>query len=310
MLENIKNDKKILAAGIDIGSNSIRMLIANVSNGKITDFLVSERATTRLASGINQSKKLSDSSISSSLEVLSKYKRILDNYNVTHIKAFATSAVREATNSDEFIEEVKKIGIPIEIISGIEEANIIYKGVNNALNIDRTTLIFDIGGGSTEFIATKDNNVFFAESYKIGVVKLVDAFNMKDDALKNLNDCKHYISDFLKNINLPTGIENIIATAGTATTIAAIKLKMKDYDWKKINGYTLSYDDIKELLYFIAKTDYDKRLNIVGMENGRQDLVIPGSLMMLEIMEKVNLDKVTISDFGLREGAVVTAANY
>lgn len=311
MSENTKNNNGNLSAGIDIGSNSIRMIIANINNGKIEEILVSERATTRLASGIKTTNKLSDLSLNSSLNVLQKYKSIIDYYNVKSVKAFATSAVREASNGQDFINSVKNIGIPVEIISGIEEANMIYKGVKTGLDINNTSnMIFDVGGGSTEFIATKNNNIFFVESYKIGVVKLVDEFDMKDDAINNIDICKKYVSIFFKDINFPKDIDNLIATAGSATTIAAIKLQMKDYDWKKINGYTVSYDDIKELLYHIASIPYEDRLNIIGLEAGRQDLIIPGIIIILNVMEKTGFKKIKISDFGLREGAVVTAANY
>ena len=308
MSENTKNNNPSVAVGIDIGSNSIRMLIAKVHNGKIIEMLASERATTRLASGIKTTGLLSEKSLNASLDVLNNFKQIIDKFSADKIKAFATSAVREAKNGNTFIDEVRKIGIPIEIISGITEANLVYKGVNTGLDIGEYPLIFDTGGGSTEFIAAQNGDIIFAESYKIGVVKLVDQFDMKDNALSSIPSCKDFVSNFFKDIVLPKNCATLIATAGTATTVAAIHMKMKQYDWRLINGYKVNKIDIERLLYQIASTPYSERIKIPGMEKGREDLIIPGIIIILEIMSKTGFQELTISDFGLREGAVVFAA--
>ena len=310
MSENIKSNNPIIAAGIDIGSNSIRMLVAKVSSGKIIEMLASERATTRLASGIKSSGILSESSFNLSIDTLKHFKSVIDKFKVSKIKAFATSAVREASNGIEFINAVKEIGIPVEIISGTTEANLVYRGVCTGLDIGQKPLIFDTGGGSTEFISAENGKIIFAESYKIGVVKLVDQFDMKNHAVENIPACKAFVEDFFKNLTLPENCQCLIATAGTATTVAAIKLKMKQYDWRRVNGFTVHKDDIEDLLFKVASTPYNKRIDILGMEKGREDLVIPGMIIILHIMEKSGFENIIISDFGLREGAVVSAADY
>ena len=309
MSENIKNNNVVTAAGIDIGSNSLRMLIGKVKDGKITEMLASDRATTRLASGIATSGRLCDASIEASINALKRFREALDKFQVKKIKAFATSAVREAKNGNDFIFSVKNLGLPVEIITGEEEANTVFTGVNTGLDTGQAPLIFDTGGGSTEFIAARDKKVIFAESYKIGVVKLVDRFDMRDDAAKNIEPCAAFVSDFLKNVQLPHDNKMLIATAGTATTIAAIDMGMSEYDWRKVNGYTVSKDKIETLLKTITSLPYEKRAEIVGMEKGREDLVIPGMIIMLEVMKKSGFNSLTVSDFGLREGALVAAAN-
>lgn len=308
MSENIRSNKGVTAAGIDIGSNSIRMLIGRVENGGITEMLASERATTRLASGIKTSGRLCEESVEASIKALENFKKVLDKFHVDKIKAFATSAVREAENGNDFILSVRNMGIPVEIITGVEEANMVYTGVSTGLDTGEAPLIFDTGGGSTEFIAARNKKIIFAESYKIGVVKLVDQFDMKDGAAENIGPCSAFVSDFFKSVRFPEGSKSLIATAGTATTVAAIDMGMKEYDWRMINGYTVLKNKILALLKKISSVPYKKRAEITGMEKGREDLVIPGMIIMLEIMAKSGFDSLTVSDFGLREGAVVAAA--
>lgn len=308
MSENIKSNRTVTAAGIDIGSNSIRMLIATVEKGMIKEMLASERATTRLASGIKSTGRLCRESFGMSVDVLKNFKKLLDKFGVKKVKALATSAVREAENGRDFISAVRNIGIPVEIITGIEEANLVYTGVSTGLDTGNAPLIFDIGGGSTEFISARNGKVVFAESYKIGVVKLADQFDMKNSAPENIGPCSDFVSDFFKGMKLPENCERLIATAGTATTIAAIDMGMDKYDWRRVNGYTVKKDTIKAFLQKIASVPYEKRIEITGMEKGREDLVIPGMIIILEIMGKSGFDRITVSDFGLREGAVVAAS--
>ncbi len=296
-------------AGIDIGSNSLRLLIAEVKDGKITNIVDSMRATTRLAGNINNTGKLSDDAILKSVDVIKSFKQSIDNHNVKNVKAVATSAVREATNGDEFISKVKEVGVDIDVISGDLEASITLLGVKSGLDIKGNSLIFDIGGGSTEFIISDNNNdITLSRSYKLGVVKLTDMFDVKNNATNVLDDCYSYINDTIKDLTIPKDLEVIIATAGTATTLAAISMKMTEYDPDKINGYVLEITEIENILTLLVSTPYDKRCDIAGMDNGREDLIIPGILAILAVARKGGYDKVTVSDYGLREGAVIYAS--
>lgn len=304
---SIKN--KITAAGIDIGSNSVRLLIAEVADNKIENIIHQEKATTRLASNISITGCLGEEQFKLTIDVLKNFKKAIDEYNVSKVMAVATSAVREAKNGIDFIKEASKAGINISIISGSEEGLLEYNGVCAGLDIKNNPVIVDVGGGSTEIIYKQDNGNINAESFKIGVVKMADMFDFAKTTTENIEPCMKYVHDYFKKVTIPNNIEQFIATAGTATTMAAIDLGMKEYDWQKINGYVIKKDRIKEILYNTAKIPYEERINIVGMDKGREDLIIPGALIFLEILEKTNLQNITVSDFGLREGAVVRAAN-
>lgn len=304
---NIKKDN--IAAGIDIGSNSIRLIIAEVENNKITNIIYQEKATTRLAANINKTGILSEEPFNKSIDVLAGFKKALDKYNVKKIKAVATSAVREANNGEEFIKAAKNAGIEISIISGKEEGMLEYIGVCSGFDAGSHPLILDVGGGSSEIIYMQENNELHTESHKIGVVKMADMFDFQSSSAEIIEKCRRYIKEFFKNITIPNNIQSFIATAGTATTLAAIDMEMTEYDFNKVNGYKISKEKVIEILYKVYSKPYNKRLEIKGMDKGREDLIIPGILIILEILSKTSIDIITVSDFGLREGAVVRAAN-
>lgn len=304
---SIKNNN--IAAGIDIGSNSIRLIIAEVENNKIKNIIYQEKATTRLATNINKTGILAEEPFKKSIDVLAEFRKALDKYNVAKIKTVATSAVREARNGEEFIKAAENAGIEISIISGKEEGMLEYLGVCSGFDAGSQPLILDVGGGSSEIIYMQENNELHTESHKIGVVKMADMFDFQNGNNETLEKCKAYIKDFFKNVTIPNNIQNFIATAGTATTLAAIDMEMTEYDFNKVNGYKISKEKVIKILNKVYSTPYNKRLEIKGMDKGREDLIIPGILIILEILSKTSIDIITVSDFGLREGAVVRAAS-
>lgn len=304
---SIKNNN--IAAGIDIGSNSIRLIIAEVENNKIKNIIYQEKATTRLATNINKTGILAEEPFKKSIDVLAGFRKALDKYNVAKIKTVATSAVREARNGEEFIKAAENAGIEISIISGKEEGMLEYLGVCSGFDAGSHPLILDVGGGSSEIIYMQENNELHTESHKIGVVKMADMFDFQNGNNETLEKCKAYIKEFFKDVTIPNNIQNFIATAGTATTLAAIDMEMTEYNFNKVNGYKISKEKVIKILNKVYSTPYNKRLEIKGMDKGREDLIIPGILIILEILNKTSIDIITVSDFGLREGAVVRAAS-
>ncbi len=292
-----------------VASKSIRLIIAEVENNKIKNIIYQEKATTRLAANINKTGILQEEPFNKSINVLAGFRKALNKYNVEKIKTVATSAVREAANGKEFINAAKNSGIEISIISGKEEGMLEYLGVCSGFDAGRQPLILDVGGGSSEIIYMQDNNELHTESHKIGVVKMADMFDFQKSSTEILEKCSAYIKEFFKDVTIPNNIQNFIATAGTATTLAAIDMEMTEYDYNKVNGYKITKEKVIEILNKVYSTPYNKRLEIKGMDKGREDLIIPGILIILEILKKTNLNIITVSDFGLREGAVVRAAN-
>lgn len=293
---------------VDIGSNSLRFIAADVESGKIKNIIHEERYIVRLAEGIKQTNRLSETAVDRTLEALKNVKNYIVNNGNFPVKFVATSAVREAENSLYFIREAQKIKVDIEIISPTQEAFYMFKGVSSAIDLkDRRALIFDIGGGSTEFIITQNNEILFSESYDLGVVKLCDMFDFKNSTdEKTIHNIKDIVTDKIKYIP-GENFDVLIATAGTATTVAAIDMKLSDYDYKKVNNYKVSLKNLKTIISDLCSKTLQERKDITGLEPGRADLIVPGSVILKTVMEHFNFKEVVISDFGLREGLVVSA---
>ena len=308
----IKRNNIGLSAGIDIGSNATRLVIASISNSKIDKLIINEKRSTRLATGIHKSGKLTDQHIDIAITSLKELYDIAITQNVSNIRIVATSAVREASNGHILIEKAKDIGIDIEVISGEEEANLTLLGVKSVIENLSSALIFDIGGGSTEFILTPKSDDYnddeiVCKSYKIGVVKLADMFNIQSDRDEDVLACQKYVDDYISNISFENNPKMLVATAGTATTIAQIALNLKHYNSDQLNGYVLNIKKIEEIYLKILSTPIDKRELLIGIENDRLDLIIPGSMLLIAIMKKFNFNEVTVSDYALRHGVAISA---
>lgn len=287
-------------------------MIASIQNSKIDKLLINEKRSTRLATGIHKSGKLTDKHIDIAIKTLKELYDIAINTNVSNIRIVATSAVREASNGDILIEKAKNIGINIEVISGEEEAILTLLGVKSIIGNLSSALIFDIGGGSTEFILTPKSLVYndddiICESYKIGVVKLADMFNIQNDRKEDILACQKYVDEYISNITFKNNPKMLVATAGTATTIAQIALNLKQYNSEQLNGYILNIEKIEEIYLKILDTPIDEREALIGIEKDRLDLIIPGSMLLISIMKKFNFNEVIVSDYGLRHGVVISA---
>ena len=308
----IKRNNTSFSAGIDIGSNATRLVVASIVNSKIDKLIINEKRSTRLATGIHNSGKLTDQHIDIAIKSLEELYDIAINKNVSNIRTVATSAVREASNGHVLIEKAKKIGINIEVISGEDEANLTLLGVKSVIENLSSALIFDIGGGSTEFILTPKSadytdDEIICKSYKIGVVKLADMFNIQNDKNDDVLACQKYVDDYIANISFDNNPNILVATAGTATTIAQIALNLKYYNSDQLNGYVLNIKKIEEIYLKILSTPINERESLIGIENDRLDLIIPGCMLLISIMKKFNFSEVVVSDYGLRHGVTISA---
>jgi exopolyphosphatase/guanosine-5'-triphosphate,3'-diphosphate pyrophosphatase len=299
----------MVVAAIDLGSNTLRLLIAEIKDGKILRVLHEERKITRLAEGLIHTHKLADEAITRTIDALKLFKLKCETYKPEKIKVVATSAVREATNKDFFLLKAKEIGFNVEVIDGSQEGYYTFLGVASVIDlIDKSAVIFDIGGGSTEFIYVEKNNPTYIKSIEIGVVKIANTYNLSS-IISNQTKyamCK-FIRNQLTNLNNTKSLDILIGTAGTVTTIAAIKLKMDKYDSTLINNYCLRYEDIERVYNKLASIPASERLKIKGLEEGREDLIIAGILLVLEILNHFSKEFLIVSDYGLREGLAIAA---
>ena len=293
---------------IDIGTNSCRLFIAeleNTSEGKkIKRELVKNVEIVKLGEGVNKTHNLNPNAIKRTLDCLKKYKEKASSYGVENIRAFATSAVRDAENREVFLQEVSKLGIKIECISGKTEATLNFLG--NSLIFKDRILVVDIGGGSTEFTLGKDKTIDFIQSINIGAVRATEKFFSDNDySEEKIEKCRSWIR---KNLEILKTIKDrdfkLIGVAGTATTQISVRDKMEIYDSSKVHMATLTLDELKENLSLFLSKNFEERKKIVGLEEKRADVIIAGTLILLTILEELNQDKIIISESDNLSGAI------
>lgn len=308
------------AAVMDIGTNTIRLLIGCVKEGKVMR-LATNRTVTRLGKDILKTGKLSRQNIIKSIKCMVDFKEICNEYGAKEIRAVGTSALREAKNSNEFLAHAKKIaGIDVDLISGAKEAELTLKGVLGAgvgsqgsrkKELERFFIV-DIGGGSTEWIFYKGSNTIM-NSIPIGAVKLFDAFIKHDPPTPDeLRRMKGYIkkacskSLSLNNISTNHSPLNFIATGGTAATLAAIDIGMDKYDGDKVHLHKTTLPALKSMYEKIIMLSAHERTKIKGLEAERTDIIIPGILILLAFMEELRAKNFIMSDYGLLEGSLIS----
>jgi exopolyphosphatase/guanosine-5'-triphosphate,3'-diphosphate pyrophosphatase len=301
-------------ASIDIGTNTIRILICETAGKRISKIYV-DQVITRLGGGYKRDERLlTDTAIKRSIIVLKEFSKIIKSYGVDRSRIVATSVVRESINGHEFISRVKdEAGIDIELISGQEEAKLAAAGVLNSVKIrSKHVVILDIGGGSTEYIFLDNDYGMDVVTTSMGVVHLSEKFIDTDvptqAAIKDLSDhIENVISSELKNrAMMVTDCFSLIATAGTPTTLAAIEIGMDEYDVDLVNGFVLSKETILRIFYKLLRLPSDERIKVRGLKKGREDVIIPGIIILLKSMQWFSKDEVIVSDGGLLEGVAMS----
>jgi exopolyphosphatase / guanosine-5'-triphosphate,3'-diphosphate pyrophosphatase len=300
-------------AAVDMGTNSFHLIIVEVQQDGTFGLLDRQREVIRLGSHKGEDLSIiSNGETEKAIDILRSFKSLADFYNA-EFYSVATSAVREAQNKNEFLELVfETLGINIDVIDGRLEAAMIYKGVQKALPLaDKRVLCVDIGGGSTEIVLADDGRIIFAESIKIGAVRLSKMFfpdyNLKNRAVK---DCKFYIKKALsenQNIDLSQTFDIAVGTSGTINAAAAlVHSKISGKKTKSINGLSFTYTDFRNTLTEVlnAKTPAE-RIAIPGMEVKRADIIPAGLLILRRIMKNFKIKELTISEYALREGIVL-----
>mgnify|MGYP003299895225 FL=1 len=304
-----------IIASIDIGSNTARLLILESTGDQKFKLLVSKRSITRLGEGIEAQGKLTEHRMQTTLKVLSRFRQICLENGDPPLFAVATSAVREASNGQEFVRLAKKeTGIDIKIITWEEEARLTLEGVYWKIpHENRRIITFDIGGGSTEFILSEGEKIKDFCSTSLGVVRLTEKFitqhpvdekeyhSLQNHLQYELQTVKNKLSAFLPEL--------LIGTAGTVTTLAALKENIYPYDPEKIHGATFSRPEAESILDDLKGKSLSQRLLLKPIEPGREDLIIAGTAIVLETMRAFGCEILTVSEYSLREGLILRAMN-
>lgn len=304
--------KKYLSA-LDIGTNSFHLIIVEVLENHHFKIIDREREVIRLASHKgNGLSFITDEEIKNAIRVINKFKKIADKYG-TEINAIATSAVRESENKDDFLLKVYgATGVLIKTIEGSEEAELIYKGAEKALALkDKKVLCIDIGGGSTEFIFSKNGEIIFAESIKIGAVRLAKKFfpNFETNP-SNLKECEDYITELISSnnkIQFNIDYDLVVGSSGTIQSAARmINFRHQNKEINFINGFKFTknyFDEVSREIF--SHVTPKERLKIKGLEQKRADVIPAGLLILKKAFEIFNIHAIQVSEFALREGIIL-----
>jgi len=281
-------------AAIDIGSNAARLLISDVSinNGKAEFNKINlVRVPLRLGFDVFEQKKISSEKINMILHTIKAYKHLIEAYGVRHLKAAATSAMRDASNAQEIIDQVRQeTGIPIEVISGGNEATLIYEN-HIAENMDRENayMYIDVGGGSTELTLFAKNKVAFSASFNIGTIRLLKG-QVKDshwDAMKEFvkRETREYYSNTVA-----------IGSGGNINKIFSLS--------KRKEGKALSLDLLKDYYKEFSNFSLQERMRLYKLREDRADVIIPALLIYINVMRWANTPEIYVPKIGLADGLI------
>jgi exopolyphosphatase/guanosine-5'-triphosphate,3'-diphosphate pyrophosphatase len=295
-------------AAIDLGTNMVRLLVADAAADGWTPVEAAQRVT-RLGQGQATAGGLAPPAMTRTIETVAAFVRRAERLGAEPVRIVATSAVREAPNRDEFTAQLARAtGRPVEVISGDEEARLTLLGVRSGLpGLAGRYLVLDIGGGSTELTLAGDGGLERSVSLRLGVVAYGEGDPGDGRYEAGRLDALHAavrgrLAREIPDAIAAAGARRLIGTAGTVTTLAALDLGLTVYDPARVQGHCLARAAGERLLARLADLTNAARAALPALEAGRADLIVPGTVICLEVMRRVEIDALTVSDRGLREG--------
>ncbi|MDZ4728302.1 MAG: Ppx/GppA phosphatase family protein [Leptospira sp.] len=307
---NEQVSKERILAAIDLGTNSFHIVIVRIRIDGTLESLTKEKESVRLGSGSGDYAVIANDAIERGISCLKRFKTLADSYQA-EIRAVATSALREAENREVFLARAEKeVGLKIDVVSGNEEARLIYLGILQGLPVyDKRILLIDIGGGSTELLVGEKGEILFSTSLKLGAIRLTEKY-LKNDPLSmlDLQKCRIHIESvltaFLPQIEKWKPFQ-VVGSSGSITSITSMVLERNGEKRDRLNGYEFSYDQFKEVRKAVLDAEsVKKRLKIPGLEAKRADIIVGGVLVLDEVLHRLKAPSLIVSDFALRDGIV------
>ncbi len=298
-----------MKAVIDLGTNTFHLLIGENNNGNLIEFFKLQVPVKIGKNGINNGF-ITDDAFSRGLTSIAEFKKYIDQFSITDVNAFATSAIRNAKNGNDFVKKVFELyNIKILTLNGDEEATFIYEGVCHSYNLNNSTiLIMDIGGGSVEFIIGQKGNILWKQSFEIGAARLTEIYHkhepISDDEIKLLNDLFSSKLSPLKEalINYPT--KNLVGSSGAFETLLDIVIKDLAVVPNSLSkhAYEIRREDFEVFYELMIQSDEIKRAKLKGMENFRVEMIVVSAILMKYIVEEFEIKKIISSEYSLKEG--------
>ncbi len=294
-------------AAIDIGSNAIRLSIGRVENDLKITVLDNVREPVRLGRDVFTKRVISEESIDAAVDAFKRFKEAIERSNVTFTRAVATSALREAMNRDSFIEKVaRNAAVNIDIIGPEEEARLIHLAIAEKINLkNKTALLIDIGGGSTEVTLTVDGSIISTDSFRLGTVRLLQVLEEKKHGEKKFNQlAQEYVEATQKRLKKEIGGRKVDLCVGTGGNIEALADLRKDLLNKERNGQ-FSAGDLGIMVKKLISLSYEDRIQQLRLRPDRADVIVPASVILQEIVKVAGIEEVTVPGVGLKEGILI-----
>ena len=287
-------------AAVDLGTNSTRLLVAEVENGSIQE-LDRRLVITRLGERVDARRQLLPEAIARVRNVLTDFRRIIEGLGAERTLAFATSAVRDAENGEAFLGEIEwSYGFTTKLLTGHEEALLTFRGVSAGREIAADTLVIDVGGGSTELILGGADGVTFHESYDLGCVRLTERFPGDPEG------CARFVRATLEEIDLEP--RQAIGVAGTITQLATLDLGLEREEPELVHGHRLSTEAVQTLLGRLSSLSVDEIRELRGMHPDRAPVILAGTVVVLETLRHFDLAALEVSERDIMHGAALAAA--
>lgn len=303
-----KADTKRFAA-IDIGTNTILLLIAELETDGSFQVLDDRAEITRLGAGVDRARQIGPEGERRSLEVLKSYLETCRSLGVDEIAAVGTSALRDARNTGVFKTRLKReLGLDLRVLSGEEEASYSYLAVQSGLALgEEEVLVVDVGGGSTELIWGKGGALHRSISLDLGAVRLTERFLLSDpvreeECARLTTTIDRELQPLLVDWGVGGGFHAIVGIAGTFTTLAAIAKGLRRYSHSEVHGSCLSRAEVARQVQLFKGKTIAERKEIPGLEAKRADVILAGALLIERVMALFRVDQVTVSDQGIRYG--------
>ncbi|MDH5668192.1 MAG: Ppx/GppA family phosphatase [Nitrospira sp.] len=300
--------------GIDIGTLTCRLLIADLTADGSLNAVCSQRRILRLGEGVDRTKLLQDAAVDRVIVCLNEWRGVMEHHQASACAVVATSAVRDAGNQHEFLHRVKReTGFEVEVITGEEEARRTLLGIRSGLPHDVTDMLaLDIGGGSTEFILDRLGRTPIVRSIDIGVVRLCERVLKQDPpAAMEIEHAREWVrretSLTMKEMDDYRSAA-FVGTAGTITALAAMAQKLPAYDPARIHNYTLTLSTVQELEHILLSRKKADRIGLPGLEQNREEVIAAGAIIVRTVMETLGLSHLLVSELGLREGVLIDLA--
>lgn len=303
----------MLVSAIDIGTNTILLLIADIDRDGSIRVVQDEHVIARLGKGVDENRKILPETFERAFFFLRDYKKIIDEARVDRVIASGTSFLRDAHNQREFVGFLKdRLDLDVRVLSGTEEASLTYDGAVSEFRgqqAQKSFAVLDIGGGSTELTVGKESEVVRRTSLDIGSVRITERFlKSSPPARTSLDEASNYIRQQLQPLASLSENTLLIGVAGTLTTLAAVDLNLALYDRSRVSGHVLQRRAIESIFNSLETKDLEEIKSYPQILHGRADIILAGVLILLETLRKLNREEITVSDRGLRYGLALQAA--